>query len=426
VRTEAAPARVGGLLWQRDFRLLWFGESVSQLGSAMAVVAMPLLAVTVLHASTFTVSALVAAAWLPWLVIGLPAGAWVDRLPCRAVMVCSDVVAAAVYASVPVGAWLGVLTIGQLLAVALLGGAASVFFGVAYQVNLPSLVSPAQLVEGNAKLQGSAAAARLGGPGLAGVVAEGLGAGAALLCNAVSFLVSAACLLRIRTPAPRAQAAGGRQRLRADISAGVRLVAGDRYLRPMGLFGAVANLALSGNQALIVVFLVRVVRLDPLAVGLLLAVPGASGVLGALTVGFLARRLGTARVLVLSGLGALPFGLLIPLTSAGARLGFYVAGTLVAATGVATASIIIASFRLAYTPPALRGRVTATMSVILTGTSPVGALLGGALGAALGVRQALWVVFGVAALSGTVLLTRVIVDGRDLPTEALASAEAAG
>jgi MFS family permease len=132
------------------------------IGTAMAAVAVPLLAVTVLHASTFMVSMLVAAAWLPWLLIGLPAGAWADRLPCRAVMITCDAVSAALYASVPVAAWPGVLTIAQLLAVALLGGAASVFFSTAYQVYLPSLVAADQLVEGNAKLAGSASAARLG------------------------------------------------------------------------------------------------------------------------------------------------------------------------------------------------------------------------------------------------------------------------
>lgn len=161
--------RVGGLLWHRDFRLLWFGETISEVGNAMAVVAVPLLAVTVLHASTFMVSALVAAAWLSWLLIGLPAGAWVDRLPCRAVMVICDAISAALYASVPAAACLGVLTIGPLLAVALLGGVASVFFNTAYQVYLPSLVAPEDLVEGNAKLAGSASAARFGGPGLAGL-----------------------------------------------------------------------------------------------------------------------------------------------------------------------------------------------------------------------------------------------------------------
>ena len=132
--SAAAPGihRPGGLLWHRDFRLLWSGETVSQVGTAMAVVAMPLAAVTVLQAGTFAVTALVAMTWLPWLLIGLPAGAWVDRLPRRAVMVACDLTAVALYASVPLAAWAGVLTIGQLLAVGLLGGAAGVLFATAY------------------------------------------------------------------------------------------------------------------------------------------------------------------------------------------------------------------------------------------------------------------------------------------------------
>src|ERR1700691_4302376 len=205
--------RPGGLLWQPNFRLLWFGETISQLGNAMAVVVMPLIAVTVLHASTLTVSTLVAAAWLPWLLIGLPAGAWIDRLPPRAVLVTCDVISAALYASIPVAAWCHVLAIGQLLAVALLGGAASVFFGTAYTVYLPTLIGPEQLTEGNAKMFGSMSAARLAGPGLA---------------------------------------------------------------------GAAATLGLSGNAALAVVFLVRVIGVPAAAAGLLLAVPGVSGVASAL------------------------------------------------------------------------------------------------------------------------------------------------
>lgn len=184
--------RPGGLLWHRDFRLLWGGETVSWLGNYMAVVAMPLLAVNVLHASNFAIGALVAAGYLPWLVIGLPAGAWVDQLPARRVMVTCDLVSTALYASVPVSAWAGGLTLGQLMIVALLAGTATVFFSTAYQVYLRTLLTPADLVEGNAKLQGSEAAAELAGPSLAGLVAQALGAAAALLANAASFLVSAA------------------------------------------------------------------------------------------------------------------------------------------------------------------------------------------------------------------------------------------
>jgi len=196
----------------------------------------------------------------------------------------------------------------------------------------------------------------------------------------------------------------------------VRLVAGDRYLRPLAIFGAVANLALSANQALTVVFLVRVVNVDPVMLGLLVAVPGASGLLSALTVSRFTRRVGTARALLLSAVAALPFGLLIPLTGQGPRLAFYVAGTLVAGADAAMSSIIVASFRLAYTPADMRGKVTATMSVILTGTSPAGALAGGAIGAAIGVRHALWIIFGIAALSGSVLLASAIRQPARQPT----------
>jgi MFS family permease len=126
--------RPGGLLWHRDFRLLWGGETVSWLGNYMAIVAVPLLAVNVLHASSFAVGALVAAGYLPWLVIGLPAGAWVDQLPVRRVMVTCDLIAAVLYASIPLSAWAGGLTLGQVMIVALLAGTANVFFSTAYQV----------------------------------------------------------------------------------------------------------------------------------------------------------------------------------------------------------------------------------------------------------------------------------------------------
>jgi len=169
----------------------------------MAVVGVPLLAVTILHASTFAVAALTAAAYLPWLVIGLPAGAWVDRLPAQPLMIACDVLSALLYASLPAAAWLAVLSTGQVVVVALLAGAANVLFATAYQVYVPTLVTAGELVEGNAKLQGSAAVATIGGRAAAGLAAEAVGAALALLFNAASFLVSAACLLRLRAgPVP--------------------------------------------------------------------------------------------------------------------------------------------------------------------------------------------------------------------------------
>jgi MFS family permease len=449
--------RFGGLLWQRSFRLLWFGETISQLGNAMAIVGVPLVAVIVLHASTLAVGVLSAAAWLPWLLIGLPAGAWVDRLPAGRVMITCDVISALLYASVPAAAWAGELSIGLVLAVQLLAGAVSVVFMTAYQVYLPSLVAAQDLIEGNTKMQGSASASAFAGPSLAGLVAQLLGAVTALLFNALSFLVSAACLLGTRratapaasarrpgspagpdpgsatsaaprpgspagSQAPRpgspaaSQAPRPRTSVRREAADGLRLVLGDPYLRQMSVFWAVANLALSGYLALVVVFLVRVVRLTPELVGLLAAAPGAGGVIGALLTGRITARFGTARALLLSTWCAVPFALLIPLTGPGPRLACYLVGALVAYTGIAVGNIIIAAFRQSYAPPGMCGRVSATMRFLIFATSPIGALLGGGLGTWLGVRDALWILLGLATLSGTLLLTPALTRTRNLPT----------
>jgi MFS family permease len=199
----------GGLLRQREFRLLWAGETVSQLGSTMAAVAAPLLVISVLRASTFTLSLVTAAFYVPWLIVGLPAGAWVDRVDARRLMIGCDLASALLYASLPLAAWLRALTVTQVLLAVALAGAANVLFGTAYQVFLPTLVTTGELVEGNAKLQAGASAASVGGPGVAGLIAAVAGA-AALLLNAASFLVSAGCLLAVRGRRPGAPARSGR------------------------------------------------------------------------------------------------------------------------------------------------------------------------------------------------------------------------
>jgi MFS family permease len=419
-------SRRGGLLWHRNFRLLWIGETISGAGSSMAAIGVPLLAVTVLRASTFAVAALTAAAYLPWLVIGLPVGAWVDRLATRPLMIVCDLISALLYASLPAAAWLGVLSTGQVVAVALLAGAANVFFATAYQVYLPSLVTPAELVEGNAKLQGGASVASIGGRGAAGLAAEAVGAATALLFNSASFLVSAACLLRIRPlakpakpakPAEPAEPAEPLQRGRLldQTWEGVRFVARDRYLRLFTAYAAVANLAYTGNLALVVVFLIRVVGLGSAAVGVLTAAGGLGGLLGALVARRLARVLGTARALVLTTWGCGLSSLLIPLTAKGPRIACYVAGSALVAGGIVVGNVILGSFRQEYCPPSMLGRVTASMRFLVYGAIPLGALLAGALGTALGVRNALWADLAVFAASGLFLLSRDIRTIRDLP-----------
>lgn len=409
---------VGGLLRQRDFRLFWIGETVNQLGSAMALIGVPLLAVLYLRAGTFEVGALAAAGYLPWLVIGLPAGAWVDRLPPRPVMIVCDVVSAGLYASVPVASAIGVLTVGQLVVVQVLAGAAAVVFGTAYQVNLPSLITYEELAEGNAKLQASSSAAALGGRGLSGVVAQVVGVTASLAFNAASFLVSAACLVAIKAPERRAASPRRVSSLRRDVVEGMRFVFRDPYLRALTLLAGLANFALDAMAALIVVFLVRVVGVSAGVTGLLTALPGLGGLLAASVARPVIGRFGSARSLVLATIVSLPFALLVPLAGRGPRLALYVVGILIAATGVTMSNIIIATFRQSYCPPGILGRVTATMRFVTMGTSPFGALAGGALGTWLGPRNALWGVLGVLVLAGSPLLRREFTGRRDLPASA--------
>jgi predicted MFS family arabinose efflux permease len=410
--------RFGGLLRQRGFRLLWTGETISRAGSAAAVVATPLLALFSLHASAFMVSALAALAYLPWLLIGLPAGVLADRLDPRRLMMTCDIASAAAYASLPAAAWLHMLTLAQVMVTVFLAGVANVLFTTAYQVYLPSVVRPDELVEGNAKLQASASAASIGGPGLVGLTAGPLGAALALLLNAASFIVSAICLAAIRAqrshPGPKAHSEGTGRVVR-EIAEGVGIVARDRYLRPLTIWAALVNLAMSGYSAIIVVFLVRTAGLGPGPAGALLAASGFGGVTGALATGQIIRRYGTARGLLVTAFAGMPFSLLIPLAGPGWRLAFFPLGAMIAFSSMTAATVILSSFRQAYCPPDMLGRVVATMRFLLYGASPIGALLGGILATWLGTRNALWITLTATVLSGLLLTARTFREDRDLP-----------
>ncbi|WP_433476076.1 MFS transporter [Spirillospora sp. CA-142024] len=410
-----ASRRPGGLLRHRDFRLLWIGQATSKLGSSVTSVALPLVAVATLDASTFQVALLSAAAWLPWLLIGLPAGAWVDRLPRRPVMLAGDLAALLLFLSVPVAAWLDRLTIVHLLGVALGAGTASVFFQTAYQAYLPSLLDREEVADGNAKLQSTEAAAQVGGPGAAGLVVQFAGAVNALLLDAASFLVSALCLLGIRAREPRDGDARRNGTLLREIGEGLRFVGRDPYLRVLALFSAASNIGLIGYQSILVVFLIREVGVSPGMVGALAAAASLGGVLGAASATFWARRFGSSRSLLAAEIGAAPFGLLIPLTTPGAGLALTVAGGFAVAAGAAVGNVLKGSFRQTYSPPALLGRVTVSMQLVGYGTIPLGALLGGTLGDALGVRPAMWIITSALALTGPILLIGPLRHHRDLP-----------
>ncbi|TXS01785.1 MFS transporter [Streptomyces sp. col6] len=408
----------GGLLRRhRDFRLLWCGETAGKFGASVTGVSMPLVAVSTLHASTFEVGLLGAAAWAPWLVIGLPVGAWVDRLRRRPVMLTSAAVSLVLFAAVPVTAWAGRLSIGLLLAVALLTGTAAVFFQTAYTAYLPTILEPDDQPEGNAKLHGSASAAQIAGLGSGGLIAQVAGAVNGMFANAATFLVSLLCLAGIRHREPRVTRTGqGSTSLAGEVREGLRLIAVDPWFRTFTLFGAASNLALMGYQSIQVVFLVRSVGLTPGTVGVLIAATSAGGVAGAFAARRTAHRIGTARAMLLFELGIPALGMLIPLTTRGAGTLLFVTGGFSVSAGVVAGNIIKASFQQRYCPPELLGRLSASAAFLSYGAIPVGALLGGVLGTALGLRTAMAITTAGIPLAALILLFSPVRRTRDLPT----------
>ncbi|MCU1656768.1 MAG: transporter [Pseudonocardiales bacterium] len=429
---QPTAPRGGRLLRHRDFLLLWAGQSTSDVGTAVSTIVLPLIAVVYLHATPLEVGALAAAEWVPWLLIGLPAGVWVDRSRCRPLMLACDAARALLIASVPVAAALNRLGIAQLFIVAFLTGIATVIFQVAYLAYLPSLVERDDLVEGNAKLQGSGAVAAVVGPGLGGVLVQAFRAPFALIVDAASYVVSAAALLAIRAREPAREPGelgepgeprepdgpdglGEPRSVRREIGEGGRYVAADPILRVLTIAPALCNFFFTGFEAIAVLFLVRSVHLAPSSVGLLMGVVSLGSVLGAALARPVGRRIGTSRAVWMAMLVTAPFGLLIPLTTRGPGLGFFVAGNVVLFVGILVYNVTVSSFRQAYCPPHILGRVVASMRFVLFGTIPLGALAGGALAAALGARTATLVLLAGNLLPGLVLAASPLRRMRDLP-----------
>jgi MFS family permease len=399
----------------RDFRRLWLGETTSAFGSSITSVAFPLIAAVTLRADTFVVGLIAAVAWVPWLVIGLPAGAWVDRLSRRTVMLTCDIASALLYLSIPAAQFLGILTVAQLVVVALLTGVAAVFFTPAYRSYLPALVNKADLVAANARLQAGQSSAQVLGPGASGLIAQFLGLVTGLLFDAATFVVSAVCLATIRTPEPKI-ATTARPPLRIQIADGLRYVAGDRILLMFTVYGALSNLALVGYQAIESVFLLRDVGADPALIGALFMAAGVGGIVGALLASRIANWLGSARAVLACQLCAVTFGLLLPLTGRGFGLLFFAVGSFVLVAGIVASNVIFSGWRQAHCPPALLGRVSASSSVISTSMAALGGLLAGTLGSAIGTRATMWVLMVLLVLSTGVLLASPIRGRRCLPT----------
>jgi MFS family permease len=299
-----------GLLRVRDFRQLFLADTISQFGTQVSQIALPLVAVITLHASPVAVGGLVACQYVAFLVLGLPAGVWVDRMRRRPVMLAGDCGRALILLTIPIAWWLNSLLMPQLYVIALLNGGLTLFFDVAYQSILPHLIEHDQLAEGNAKLQSAQTVNMIVGLAVGGLLVRLIGAPAAVLVDALSFGGSALFLARIRKaearPERRPDAHMGREMLE-----GLRFVLSNRMLRPIAISTSWINLFGSIVDSMLMLLLVRVLGLSAALVGLILAAGAVGAVLGSLLARRFVARAGIGPAIWLSAGLTRPFALLL-------------------------------------------------------------------------------------------------------------------
>ena len=381
----------GGLWRHPDFLRLWSAETVSQFGSQISLLALPLAAIDVLHASAFEVAALTTVEFLPFLLVSLPAGVWVDRLRRRPILVAGDLARAALLASVPIAYALDALTIWQLYGVGFGVGIATVFFDVAYQSYLPSLVERRQLVDGNAKLEISRSAALVGGPGLAGVLVDLFKAPLAILVDAVSFLGSALLIFRIRKAerSPQGEAAP-RRRMREDLGEGLRYVLNHAYLKNIAACTATFNFFGNVGFAVLLVFARRELELSPAAIGLAFMLGNVGPLMAAFSANPVSKRFGVGPTIIGASVVGGPMFLIVPFAPHGNSAVLFLAAVFIVG-GFCNVVYNVAqvSLRQAITPERIQGRMNSVMRFIVWGTIPLGSFVGGVLTTFIGLKATL-------------------------------------
>jgi MFS family permease len=390
-----------GKLWRHpDFLKLWTGETVSQFGSQVTFLAVPTVAILILHAGPFQVGLLSALEFLAFPTLGLVAGVYADRLRRRPIMIACDLGRMLAIGSIPVAYLLNVLTLEQLYIVALVTGVCTVFFDVSYQSYLPALVDRPNLLEGNTKLEISRSTAQVAGPAVAGFLIQWIGGARAVAVDALSFLVSAVALSAIKTPEPQPKpsTASGATGFIPEMKEGLEVV----FKNPLlwRIAGCTATTNLGSNiifGAVFLVFAYRRLHLSAAEVGIIFAVGSVGGLIGAFLAAWVARTLGVGPTLGVStavgglALLATPLALIAPPVPVLAALGFLegLAGPIY--------NISQVSLRQAITPDRVQGRMNATMRTIVWGTIPIGAFVGGILGTSIGLVQTI-VLGGILSL----------------------------
>lgn len=397
----------------RDFRLLLAGQTTSQLGTQVAGIAVPLLAVDSLHASAFELGLIGAASTIAFAAIGLPAGAWLDGRSHRPVLVAADLVRAAALLSIPVAGWLGVLSIVQLVVVSLVAGTARVFFDIGYQSYLPTIVGRDGVLAGNSAMESLRAGSQVAGPGLGGILVSTIGAANLLLTQAATFLASAITLIAIRAVEPRHEHPADRPHLWARVVEGLRFVAGNRVLRATAAASALSNFSFAMGSAVTIIFLARDLGLPSWAIGVLFAASAVGAMAGAALTPRLSRVIGSARVIWVSLAVTAPFGLLVVGAQPGWGVLLAVVGLTVGELGQIVYSVTNVSLRQQLCPEGMLARVNATMRVLIMGLFPVGALVGGLLGNLVGARLTLAAV-AVVGLAAPVALFATLRGHREI------------
>ena len=386
-------------LWRNlDFLKLWIGQTISEVGSRITLVGLPVAAVLVLKATPFQMGLLAGMGGLASLLFGPIAGLWVDRMHRRPILIVSDLGRAALLGSIPLAAARGFLSMQQIYVVVAIAGFLTVLFDVAYQSYLPSLVDRDHVMEGNSKLALSSSIAEIAGPGLTGVLVQLLTAPMAILFDALSFLGSAVTVWLIRKPEP-AHDSGSADDLHnwEELTTGMRVLAQSPIRRAIAGHSATAGFFGGFFASLYVLFAIQTLHLSAALMGMVIALGGVGNMIGAALAPRLAQKWGVGGTLIGSTLLMGTASIMIPLAH----------GSVVAAT----AFLVVAqvgdicwpvfhvgelSLRQIITPDRLLGRVNAAMQMLSRGLLPLGALCGGLLAEVVGVRPTLTV--GAAGL----------------------------
>jgi MFS family permease len=401
-------------VWRNGgFRRLWGSVGVSLVGTQVSLLALPLTAIGVLHASAGQVALLAAAGTAPFLLLGLPAGAWVDRWARRPLMVRTDLLRALLLVSVPVAYAAGVLTLAQLYLVAFGVGALSVFFDVAALSVLPALVSHEQIAPANGQLEVARATAQTTGPALGGALVQAVTAPVAVALDAVSYLASAVLLRGLPELAPP-PAPAQRERLGRQIRDGLRFCLRHPYIRPLAAGAAWMNFWTEALLAVFVVYAVRELHLTPAVVGVVLAASNVGYLVGSLLVPRLNARVGVGPAIAVGA--ALNAGFVpVALAPRAWTVAWLTAGFTVTAIGVAIWNVNAVSLRQASTPPALLARMNATNRFLIWGTMPLGAAAGGLLTGLAGLHATIVVAALAAPASAVPILLSAVRRVRVMP-----------